>query len=216
MSIEGIQFRWYLHFPYSFPHPLTLHSKESHSVATRRVNNKNRTDTGTGNYLLPSPRLDGIFALITPDFEFGACEVGKDDKGPEDTKRLDDFRKLVVTMAHMLLRLHRELAVAVGEEVVVVGFMCSGMFAFPYPGARENGELMVSCAGLTLQTLRMWSPNGGVCLLAREKVLRIPAGAVRLKDLKSLLRAVWLLKVSPPTVGGGREEGANMRIENIE
>jgi len=157
MSVEGIQFR----------------CKESHSFATRRANNKNRTETGKGNYLLPSPRLDGIFALITPDFEFGACEVGKDDKGPEDTKRLDDFRKLVVTMSHMLLRLHRELAVEAREEVVVVGFLCSG---------------------LTVQMLRMWSPNGGACLLAREKTLRIPAGAVRLKDLKSLLKAVWLLK----------------------
>lgn len=96
-------------------------------MATRRVNNKNRTETGEGNYLLPGPRLDGIFRLLSPDFEFGACEVGKDDKGPEDTKRIDDFRKLIVTLSHMLLRLHRELSVASAEELQVVGFMCSGM-----------------------------------------------------------------------------------------
>ena len=62
---------------------------------------------------------------------------------------------------------------------------------------------------MTVQMLRMWSPNGGACLLAREKTLRIPAGAVRLKDLKSLLKAVWLLKVSSwEGVGGDLGKGS--------
>lgn len=95
-------------------------------MATSRVKNEKRTETGEGNHLVPSPRLDGIFTLISPDYEFGACEVGKSDKGPEGTKRIVDFRKLIITLRHMLLRLHKELDIIHADELQVVGFVCSG------------------------------------------------------------------------------------------
>lgn len=119
-------------------------SKEASSVATRRVKNKKRTETGEGNHLLPSPRLDGIFTLISPDYEFGACEVGRSDKGPEGTKRIDDFRKLVVTLSHMLLRLHEELNIICVDELQVVGFMCSGQL-LPTPLAVSKNVSGTDC-----------------------------------------------------------------------
>lgn len=103
-------------------------------MATGRVKNEKRTETGEGNHLVASPRLDGIFTLISPDYEFGACEVGRSDKGPEGTKRIIDFRKLIMTLRHMLLRLHKELNIIRADELQVVGFMCSGQL-LPKPFA---------------------------------------------------------------------------------
>lgn len=64
------------------PPPGRLIAKESDSVATRRANNKN--NMSRQKRLLPPAvaRPNGIFALITPDFELGACEAREDDKGP--------------------------------------------------------------------------------------------------------------------------------------
>lgn len=95
-------------------------------MATRGHLNQNRTQTGDGNHLLPCPRLDSIFKLIQPGYEFGGCEVGKYDKGTEDTKRIEDFNKLVTTMSHMLHRLHQEVKVSCPQELEVIGLLCSG------------------------------------------------------------------------------------------
>lgn len=101
-------------------------------MATRRLTNKKRTKTGGANSLISCPRLDGIFSLILPDYELGTCEIGKDGEGPEGTKRIEDFRKLVSTMGHILLRLHEELEITRPDELRVIGFVCSGM-SRPYP-----------------------------------------------------------------------------------
>jgi hypothetical protein len=100
--------------------------KESMSIATRSYLNKHRTQTGEGNYLLPSPRLDAIFRITQPAYELGGCEVGKHDGGSEDTKRIDDFNKLVPMLSHMLRRLHAEVRVQRPEKIEVVGLLCSG------------------------------------------------------------------------------------------
>lgn len=100
--------------------------KESMSVATRGYLNKGRAQTGEGDHLLPSPRLDAIFRIIQPAYELGGCEVGKYDNGLEDTKRIDDFNKLVPMLSHMLRLLHAEVKVQKPERMEVVGLLCSG------------------------------------------------------------------------------------------
>lgn len=98
----------------------------SHAIATRGRLNQNRTQTGDGNYLLPCPCLDSISKLtcIQPGYEFGGCEVGKSDKGEEDTKRIEDFNKLVTTMGHMLFRLHQEAKLSCPQELPCSLFGC--------------------------------------------------------------------------------------------
>lgn len=52
--------------------------------------------------------------------------MGKHDRGPEDTKRIEDFNKLSTTLSHMLRRLHAEVKVSKPEKLEVVGLLCSG------------------------------------------------------------------------------------------
>lgn len=130
MPLEGLVVLWYdllSTFPifFIFWH---FYSKEMPSVATQRHTNRNRTQTGKGNYLIPCERLDGIFRGTGPPLEYGAYEVGKKFDGTIATKWIDDFRKLVINLSHMLRRLHQDVNVtrSNGQVIQVVGLMLSG------------------------------------------------------------------------------------------
>lgn len=129
------------------------------AIATRGRLNHNRTQTGDGNHLLPCPRLGSIFKLIQPGYEFGGCEVGKSDKGEEDTKRIEDFNKLVTTMGHIL---HQEAKLSWPQELPCSLFGC-----------------------IRIGTSVSWS----------DMALKIPALETRIKDIKLLLKSMWLVKV---------------------
>lgn len=49
--------------------------------------------------------------------------------------------------------------------------------------------------GLTIQPLRMYSTNGYTCFLLREDPLRIPSNERRIRDVRKLLKSLWLVKV---------------------
>jgi len=89
---------------------------------------RNRTQTGKGNRLISCERLDGIFRGTGPPLEYGAYEVGKKFDGTIATKWIDDFRKLVINLSHMLRRLHQDVNVtrSNGQVIQVVGLMLSG------------------------------------------------------------------------------------------
>jgi hypothetical protein len=51
----------------------------------------------------------------------------------------------------------------------------------------------------------MYSINGYTCFLLREDTLRIPSNQRRIRDIRKLLKSMWLVKVGAPKIAA-REE----------
>jgi hypothetical protein len=147
--------------------------KETTSIVTRSDLNAHHTTTGPRHYLRPSPRLDVMFRLNRPAYEVDGCGVVPNECWLEDTKRIDDNTRLVSTLSHMLGRLHRVVYVSEPERMEVVGLLCSG---------------------LSMQTLRMHSPNGYTFFLRRGALRRIPVNEGRIRDVRALLREMLVVR----------------------
>lgn len=78
------------------------------------------------------------------------------------------------------------------KEIQVVGLLCSGKTIHLLID-RQLG--LTPIPGLTLQSLRLHCPSHYVSFLVKDQTLRVPANPRRLRDIRSLLQCLWLVKV---------------------
>lgn len=97
-------------------------------------------------------------------------------------------------MSHVLFRLHREVKLSCPQELEAVGLLLI------FSGTSRRSQQVMSPVLTVLKfriNLATFSDvfDRYLCFLVRCNTLRIPAHEKRIKDIKLLLKSMWLVRV---------------------